>query len=171
MLSTNLEDIVRTSDILVKRRKRKIDLDNLISDLDNLSFIVLYQQHIDTFGVNSVKVPVITKLTESYSDVIDIKKTALLIDGCPLPSVQEDIHKIFSKTYGKISKSQIQFIDEADKYYKVVNAADSIAYQLNRAYKDVLEGKKGPFDSRRISFQILGDSKKEKRQKYVRNFF
>jgi len=156
---------------MVKRRKRKINLDNLISDIDNLRFIVLYQQHIDTFGINSVKAPVITKLINSYKGKIDIQKTTVIVDGFPLPSVQEDIHQILSKNYGKkLSKSQIQFIDEADKYYGVVNVADSIAYQLNKAYNDIVEGKTGPFDERRVDFHIINDSKKGKKPKYLRKY-
>ncbi len=162
---------MRVSNPLIKRRKRKINLDNLISDLDNLRFIVLYQQHIDTFGINSVKAPVITKLINSYKGKIEIQKTTVIVDGCPLPSVQEDIHQILSKNYGKkLSKSQIQFIDEADKYYKVVNSADGLAYQLNKAYKDIVEGKSGPFDDRRVDFHIINDPRKGKKPKYLRKY-
>ncbi len=162
---------MRVSNPLIKRRKRKINLDNILSDLDNLRFIVLYQQHIDTFGVNSVKAPVITKLINSYKEKIDIRKTTVIIDGCPLPSVQEDIHQILSKNYGKkLSKSQIQFIDEADKYYRVVNSADSLAYQLNKAYRDIVEGKSGPFDNRRIDFHVIQDSKKGRKPKFIKNY-
>ncbi len=164
-----MNDIVRRSNILTKKRRRKINLDNLISDIDNIRFVVLYQKHINTFGINSVKVPVVTKLINSYNNKIDIEKTKIIVDGSPPPSVNEDIHFVLSKTYGKnLSRSQIQFIDEADKYYNIVNVADSIAYQLNKAYSDVIEGKGGPFEEKRVNFDLVCDSKPSRKQKYLR---
>ena len=169
VLSTNLEDLIRTTEPLIKKRKRKINLDNLISDVENLKFIVLYHQHIDTFGINSVKTPVISKLVNSYMGKINIRETTILVDGSPQLSVQEDVHRILSKNYReKLSKSQIQFIDEADKYYGVVNLADSLAYQLNRAYRDIPEHRLGPFEKNRVQFRIISESKRGNKPKCMK---
>jgi len=169
VLSTNLEDLIRTTEPLIKKRKRKINLDNLISDIENMKFIVLYHQHIDTFGINSVKTPVISKLVSSYMGKINIKETTVLVDGSPLLSVQEDVHCILSKNYGeRLSKSQIQFIDEADKYYGVVNLADSLAYQLNKSYRDIPENRIGPFEKNRVQFRVINESKRGNKPRCIK---
>ena len=103
----------------------------------------------------------------SYKEQIDILQTQVIIDGDLAQQQISDISELVSKTYNKKThKSQFQPVEGGDRYYKIVNLADTIAYQLRNLYLNLAEGKKGPYDERRVQFNLMQRPKKEG-NKYV----
>ena len=159
VLSTDPEEIIRSAEALPKLRK-KVDLDRLFADYP-ICFAVLNRDHINEFGYNGVKAPTIRRLIKGHISEIDLRRTIVLVDGEAASQTTKDLEGMVSKDFGeKVSRSQFQFIEEGDIFYPVINLADRVAYQLYLIYKNISSDTQGPFDDRRVPFDIMVPSTK-----------
>ena len=141
-------------------------MEETILSYEDVRFLIVQPEHVERFGPNGVKAQAISTLVSSMIEKLDTGSFTVLIDGEKPREHSEDIaYFIRQKTGKEIPTSEIQFVANGDRTYKVVNAADEIAHQLAAIYRKLRTFKGAPYSDLRTPFEITIGNGERKRNK------
>lgn len=130
-------------------------IEELLAEVKDMRFIVLYRKHISRLGRIGIKAPAMHRLISSLDSTVDIEMARIIIDGEHIPATHSDLREMLQESFDvPIDPTHISFLEKADKHVPLVNKADIFAYNLMRIYENIPLNRRGPFNNHRVYLGI-----------------
>ena len=129
VLSSDIQQIIKSERILSKKRRSAPNPKDFYKKLENFNYLSLKEDIINLLGQNALKSTVIAHLLASAD--INPRRIKVLIDGFLQTIAIEEVSKIYYKLTNKyLSPQKIVQIEHGDQWYPIINSADILSYLI-----------------------------------------